>query len=107
MADPARDTKVYVDQLAPSMTYEEFAEAIAALGEQVVGEGTDFDRLYCYGPDEGRALHCFINEMQLRVGFDNDVVWRFKPNIGTHRDDATIWHVVSARFRLVPREKQP
>jgi hypothetical protein len=103
MADASRDTKVYVDTLAPSMTHDEFVEAMAALGGEVVSEGTDFDRLYCYGPDEGRARHCFIQEMQRRVDDEHAVVWRVKPVIGTHRDNTVIWHVISARFRVVAR----
>lgn len=103
MADPSRDTKVYVDSLAPTMTHDEFVEAIGALDGTVTGEGTDFDRLYCYGPDAERARHCFITEMQRRLDDEHTIVWRVKPNIGTHRDNSVIWHVVSARFRIVAR----
>lgn len=105
MADERRNDVLRVDKFAPKMGETEFNEAINLMGGVLIEEGTDFDRLTCIADDPDQARMQFVSAMQARLT-DNpvtDIEWRYKPETGTRREDADIKHVVSARFRLVPK----
>lgn len=101
---------VRVDRFAATMTAEQFESAVRDMGGDVAASGTDFTIINAIGPTPGHAMMAFVGRMgeETAAAPGHKLVWRFKPSVGTRRNNAIIEHVVNARFRLdPPEEPQP
>lgn len=99
---------VRVDNLAEFMSEADFKAAIDLMEGSLAQEGNDFQILHVVAPDPGRARKAFVDKMTDLLGeSNNQLVWRYKPEIGTRRNNSVVESVVSARFRLdAPEEPQ-
>ena len=100
---------VRVDNLAEFMSEADFKTAIDLMDGSLAQEGNDFQILHVVAPDPGRARKAFADKMTDLLGeSNNQLVWRYKPEIGTRREDANIVYVCSARFRIdAPQPETP
>lgn len=88
---------------APGMTEAEFHEAVEAMGGTLIHSGTDFAALYVTARTADQARRGFVDEMHRLLGDDPglELIWRWKPIVGTRRTLSGPEYVASARYTLI------